>query len=253
LQIHNPKVYDIKRLRDILLLPVSQGISIPVSTFHLIINHIAISSPEFRNGPDDLTTWVDFRRNVSERLNTIESFLLYTSTNFGYDYRNDEEIYLALYKACCQAYPTPAQLVKDINQPLATHHNDLRRILIKHYLEQRFPVSPEFFILELMQFAYMRKWRSFMKRWNGTRSAGIGKNIDMWTCFWAIMARSGHEYHIRHTLRENFDEMMDEGGHLVLNRDVARAIERCLQVVDPYANEFHNQRRVVTSMLETLE
>jgi hypothetical protein len=99
----------------------------------------------------------------------------------------------------------------------------------------------------------MRKWRSFLKRWNWTRVAGVGKDIDMWCFFWFILARGRNEEIIRFALRENYDEMMDEGGHLCLNRDVARGIERCLEIVDPMEREFQKQRKVVTSMLESLD
>ena len=252
LQMFDPQAYPIQRLLDLLLLPVSQGISIPVSTFHLILNHIALTSPEHRNIDQEAEDTQTFRQNVHRRLRTMESVIRCMKSQFGYDYAHDEEIYLSLYKACCQPYPNLADLVDTIALPLPKHHNDHRRLLIRHYFDRNLPMSPELYTLELLQFAHMHKWRSFLKRWSWARSAGIGKDADMWTLFWCLLARSQNEMYIRHALRENYEEMMNEGGHLMLNRNIAIGISKCVELVDPEGKEFKIQRKVSERLLESL-
>ena len=252
LQTFDHEQYSMRRLLDLLLLPVSQGITIPRSTFHLILNHIAISSPEHRDDEKEAQDGGVFFVNAHKRLYLMDPFIKAMKAQFGYDYTRDEEVYLALYKACCQPYQTIPELVASIDQPLPRHHNDYRRILIKYYLEKKLPASPEFFVLELMQFAHMHFWRSFLKRWNWAQAAGIGKDADTWAMFWCSIARGRHEWVIRKALRENYEEMMNEGNHLVLNRSIAIGLSKCIDLVDPEGEEFAVQRKVSNRMLETL-
>ena len=58
-----PTNFRIRRILDILLLPVSQGITIPRSTFHLILNHIAVSSPEHRDNKAEANDHSVFNSN----------------------------------------------------------------------------------------------------------------------------------------------------------------------------------------------
>lgn len=253
LQMHDHTQYPIQRLRDIILLPVSQGISIPLSTFHVILNHIALSSPENRDPEKEAVDAPFFRQMIDNRLATMYLFLKCMKLQFGYDYTCDEEVYLALYKACCQPYPTLAQFVNDIDLPLPLHHNEHRRMLIKHYFEKNLPVSPELFVLELLQFAHMRKWRSFLKRWGLTREAGVGKDADMWSLFWCILARGADQASIRSALRHNYHEMLDEGPQLVFNKSMATGLTKCLDVVDPNGVEFREHRMAAEGLLKSFD
>lgn len=253
LQMYDHKQYPIQRLRDILLLPVSQGISIPLSNFHVILNHIALSSPENRNFEEEMKNEYIFHKCVQGRLAAMDLFLRCMKSQFGYDYSRDEEVYLALYKACCQPYPTLPQLIDDINLPLRKHHNDYRRILIKQYFQKSLPISPELFVLELLQFAHMRKWRSFLKRWNWARDAGVGKDADMWSLFWVLLARGADQASIRMALRYNYHEMLDEGSHLVFNKSTAIGLTKCLDIVDPNGVEFVKHRSVAEGLSKSFE
>ena len=134
--------YPVRRILDILLLPISQGISIPRSTFHLILNHIAME----RSGSiNDAST---SKGEMFQRLQVMSTVIKDMKADFGYDYRQDEEVYLALYKACCQPMPTIFELIRDINEPLKHHELDYYKLLIKFYADKHIPMSPEFFILE---------------------------------------------------------------------------------------------------------
>jgi hypothetical protein len=239
--------YPIRRVLDILLLPVSQGISIPVSTFHLILNHIATE----RQGTD--TDTFTLKGEMFQRLEVMSTVIRQMKSDFGYDYSHDEEIFLALYKACCQPFPTIAELIRDIEKPLVHHEVEYHKLLIKFYADKYIPMSPEFFILELMSFAHQHKWRSFRKRWSYTQPHAVHKDTDMWTVFWGCLARGQDEYFIRLALRDHFPEMMDEGESLVMNRNIGIALARCLEIADPQKNEYHVQRRAVDRILETFE
>jgi ribosomal silencing factor RsfS len=249
LQMYDHKQYPLQRLCDILLLPVSQGISIPLSTFHVILNHIALSSPEHRNAEKEAENSQSFHENVDNRLAAMDVFLECMKLQFGHSYTNDEEVYLALYKACCQPFSTLTQSVKDIDLPLPWHYNDHRRMLIKHYFEKNLSISPELFMLELLQFAHMRKWRSFLKRWDLTPESGVGKDADMWSMFWCTLARGADQTYIRYALRRNYPEMLDEGPQLVFNKSMAIGLVKCLDVVDPNGVEFKEHRRVAERLL----
>jgi hypothetical protein len=249
LEMVSPTQYRVRKLLELLLLPVSQGISIPRSTFHLILNHIATSSPERRDIEAEATDYPTFLKNVHRRLVLMNNFLQVMKTDFGYECRHDEEVYLALYKACSQPFPTLCDLIRDIDLPLPTHHSEVRKLRIAYYLDQNLPLSPEFFILELMGFAHRGKWESFLKRWRWTVDSGIGKDADMWAVFWGCLARGGHEYHIRTALKDHYHEMLDEGEHLVFNENIGIALGKCLEIVDPEEREFHGHRFAVRSML----
>jgi len=256
LQMHDHRQYPIGRLRDILLLPVSQGISIPRSAFHVILNHIALSSPENRDNWRESQIENIFRRNVTDRLATLDSFLQCMKSQFGYDYTHDEEVYLAAYKACCQPYPTLTQLINDIDLPLPRHHNEERRILIQQYFQRNMLFSPEFFVLELLQFAHMQKWRSFLKRWNVTRNVGLGKDADMWSLFWCTLARGADQVTIRSALRHNFHEMLDEGFGTAVSKSMksmAIGLLKCVEIVDPNRLEFTEQRDVAERLLNRFQ
>ena len=97
----------------------------------------------------------------------------------------------------------------------------------------------------------MGKWGSFFKRWRWTVSSGIGKDADMWAMFWACLARGGHEYHIRTALKDHYNEMLDEGEHLMFNENIGIALEKCLEIVDPEESEFHGQRFAVRRMVNS--
>src|SRR5579862_1686465 len=250
LQMFDPAQYPIRRLPDLLLLPVSQGISVPPSTFHLILNHIALTSPEHRDVEREAEDRQTFEKNVHERLCAMNSIIQMMKSQFGYDYAHDEEVYLSLFKACCQPYPTLIELFDNIDRPLPKHHSYSRRILITHYLQKNLPISPEFFILELLQFAHMHMWRSFLKRWHRAGLAGIGKDADLWSLFWGCLARSQNEIYIRQALRENHEEMMNEGNGVVLNRSIAIGISKCVDLVDPEGKEFKVQRKMAESLLD---
>ena len=252
LQTQFPSQYPILRLLDVLLLPISQGIAIPVSTFHSILNHIALASPEHRDVDQEELHYGIFLKNVRRRLRAMQIFIHGMKSQFGYEYAKDEEVYLALYKASCQPYPTISELIRDIDLPLPKHHRDERRMLITHYFNQAVPMTPEFFILELLQFGHLHKWRSFLKRWRWATEAGIVKDEDMWTVFWACLARGRHEYYIRYALRESYYDMMEDGKQLILNRNIGIALAKCLEIVDPEEREFRNQRRAAKSMVEAI-
>jgi hypothetical protein len=251
LEMVSPTQYRTRRLLELLLLPVSQGISIPRSMFHLILNHIATSSTELRDVEAEATHYPTFLKNVHLRLALMNHFLQVMKTDFSYDCLHDEEVYLALYKACSQPYPTLSDLIRDIDLPLPMHHYDARKLRITYYLDQNLPMSPEFFILELMGFALRGKWESFFKRWHWTVESGIGKDADMWAMFWGCLARGGHEYHIRTALKDHYPEMLDEGDHLVFNENIGIALDKCLKLVDPKKREFRGQRFAVRSMLRS--
>ena len=250
LEMVSPTQYRIRRVLELLLLPVSQGIGIPRSTFHLILNHIATASSERRDVEAEASDYPTFQKNVHRRLVLMNHFLQAMKTDFGYDCLHDEEVYLALYKACSQPYPTLQDLIRDIDLPLPIHHHDVRKLRIMYYLDQNLPLSPEFFTLEVMGFALSRKWQSFLKRWRWTVDCGIGKDAEMWAMFWACLARGGHEYHIRTALKDHYNEMLDEGEHLVFNENIGIALGKCLEIVDPEEGEFKGHRFAVRSMLK---
>lgn len=253
LHMHSPNHYSIRRLLDVLLLPVSQGITISKSTLHLILNHIAISSPEHRDAHKEAEDSSLFLKNVNHRIQEIGFFVEVMKSRFGHDTIHDEEVYLAICKACCQPFQSLNEFIRDIDLPIPNHHIEghLRRA-IGDYFHENLRVSPEYFLLELLQFAHTGKWKSFLKRWGRTRSVGIGRDADMWTFFWACLARGQDEYHIRYALREYYNEMLDEGDYLVLNRNVATALVKCIDIVDPQELEFEQQRRVAKNILESI-
>jgi len=251
LEMVSPTQYRIRRLLELLLLPVSQGISIPRSTFHLILNHIATSSLERRDVEAEAIDYRTFQKNVHLRLVLMNHFLQVMKSDFGYDCRHDEEVYLALFKACSQPYPSLQDLIRDIDLPLPVHHPEVRKLRIAYYLDQNLPLSPEFFMLEVVGFALMGKWESFLKRWRWTVECGIGKDADMWAIFWACLARGRHEYHIRTALKDHYNEMLDEGEYLVFNENIGIALAKCLEVVDPEEREFKGPRFAVRSMLKS--
>jgi hypothetical protein len=247
LSMITPTEHPVARLLDVLRLPVSQGIWIPASTFHLILNHIAISSEEYR--PWQPKSLHPFRQYVTLRLQTMILFLNVMKTDFGYDIVRDEEVYLALYKACCQRLPTLAHLICNLDRPLPYHYVEQRGQNIENRFIENLRLSPEFYMLRLLHLAHMRQWRSFMARWKWAQDFGISKDADLWALFWACLARSRNESRIRTALKHNYDEMMDEE-HLVLNRNIVAGLAKCLSVVDPFAREFKKERKAVSSALE---
>jgi hypothetical protein len=251
LEAQFPREYPILRLLDILHLPVSQGISISRSMFHSILNHIALASPAHRNIEKEATDFDLFLQNVHSRLKTMSTIISFMYSHFSYRYIHDEEVYLALFKACSQPLPTVSSLIQDINLPLPKHHRDDRRLLLTHYFQQHhnLPITPEFFLMDILLFAHLHKWRSFLKRWRWASEAGVAKDTEMWTVFWGCLARGQHEFFIRTALREMYHEMMDEGryvgigsGRGVLNKDIGIALGKCLELVDPHEREFEAQR-----------
>jgi hypothetical protein len=252
LQMHDPKTYNLGKLSDVILLSVSQGMLTPVSTFHLIINHIALSSPEHRDNVAE-TRLATFNYYTALRLEGINFFCRFMKREFGYDYTLDEEVYLALYKACRQPFPTLSELVQDIDKPLADHHTYTPMIYIVQEYQKKFPVSPELHILELLQFAHRGKWFSFKKRWGWARTAGIGRDTHMWTVFWSVLARGQNEMAIRGALKDEYPEMMYEGDQLVLNKDIAIGLAKCLEIADPHENEYQDHRRAVERMMEAFK
>src|SRR5208282_2368560 len=112
--------------------------------------------------------------------------------------------------------------------------------LVKFYYDQQLLMSPEFLMLELMAFAHQHKWRSFLKRWNWTKAIGIERDGDLWTVFWGLLARGQNEYYIRSSLRDHFPEMLDEQNGMGWSRNIAIALERCLEIADPHKREYEN-------------
>lgn len=249
LQMHDPKTYHLRTLCDILLMSVSQGMLIPVSTIHLILNHIALSSTEHRN-PGELTSQQTFHKYVNYRLAELEYFCQFFNKQFGYDYRRDEEVYMAMYKACCLPYSTLAELVHDIDKPLTKHYAFPPVVVVVQEYQKHFPVSPELHILELLQQAHRGKWPSFVKRWGWVRAGGVGRDTYMWSLYWCLLARGQNEQAIRIALKDGYPEMMFEGDQLVLNKDIAIGLARCLEIVDPRGMEYHHERGVVKRMME---
>jgi hypothetical protein len=243
--------YHIRRILDILLLPVSQGMSIPVSTFHVILNHIAMERPNNRTIKN--TPRHELKHDQHQRIRVMSTIIKDMKSDFGYEYRYDEEVYLALYKACSQPFPTINELISDIEKPLVHHRMEYYRMLVKFYYDQQLLMSPEFLMLELMAFAHQHKWRSFLKRWNWTKATAIERDADLWTVFWGLLARGQNEYYIRLSLRDHFHEMLDEQNSIAWSKNIAIALERCLEIADPHQREYENQRRATQRIFESFE
>lgn len=244
-------LYNIQRALDILLIPVSQGMSIPVSTFHVILNHIALERPrnqKFKENPEK-----QLELEVVSRLKIMCKIIKDMKSDFGYDYRYDEEIYLALYKACCQPFPNINELISNIKEPLIHHPPEWYKLIVKFYYEHFLPISPEFLLLELMLFAHKHRWRSFLKRWTWTKEAGIERDIDLWTAFWGLLARGQNEYYIRIALRDHFPELFEGRFEVASCKRIGTALARCLELVDPHEREFETHRRQMQRICESLE
>jgi len=245
-----PHHYPPIRILDIMLLVTSQGMQIPRSTFHLILNHIATKHPFPPHG-SHTTSNAGLRVQLKDRLHNMTTIIKRMKADFGLEYFQDEEIYLALYRASCDPFPTIPDLIRDITLPLPLHAFEFSEMAVRFFADKYIPKSPEFFMLELMSFAHRRRWRSFFKRWLWLVKFGVTRDADLWTVFWGCLARGQHEYDIRLALTNQFPEMMDEGEGLRMNRDIGIALKRCLELVDPENLEFEMQRKVTGRILET--
>ena len=81
----------------------------------------------------------------------------------------------------------------------------------------------------------------------------MGKDADMWSLFWCILARGADQASIRLALRHNYHEMLDEGPQLVFNKSMATGLTKCLDVVDPNGVEFIEHRRAAEGLLKSLD
>jgi hypothetical protein len=244
-----PDLYPATRILDIMLLAMSQGIQFPRSTFHLILNHIATERP-FPPAGSDAYHVPDLREQATQRFYAMTTIIKHMKSDFGLEYIHDEEIYLALYRAASERFLTISELMHHLHFPLPFHPFTFSEIAVRFFADKHIPKSPEFFMLEVMGFAHRRKWRSFLKRWQWLVRFGVTKDADLWTIFWACLARGQEEFFIRWALTEQFPEMMDEGEGLQMTRNIGVALNRCLEIVDPERLGFEMQWKVAGRILE---
>jgi ribosomal silencing factor RsfS len=247
LQMLDHANFPLQRIFDLFLMPVSQGIHIPPATFHVILNHIAISSPEHRDPVAEAADREHFLQRVHHRLETIESVLHFMREQSGYVYTRDEEVHLAIYKASHQPFHTLTNHLRDISLPLERHHTHNRGVLKKYFY--KFPISPELFLLNLSYLSHVKKWAAFLDEWNSLLLNGITKDKQLWVWFWALLARGQDAQSARTALRYHFDDMMHTVGKTGVSKDVAVGLGQCVEVADPLGGDYLTQRTFVRNVL----
>lgn len=248
LEMCSPRLYPLRRLCDVLLLPASQGITIAKSVFHLILNRIALTLQGERKGviePPNFAAYSEMQlKSMIQVLRAMEWF--------GHDFRKDHEVHMAIWKATELPYQTLSELVRDLDKPFDTIHRPLLPAhfkLLERY-HQKFEITPEAFFLMISKAAALPLWKSFLTRWRIPKMRGFKRDSDMWTLFWACLARGRDEATIVSALTRDYEDMLDEGEFLRLPKEGLLALLKCLDIVDPQGLTFEKSRWHVMQQLE---
>lgn len=114
----------------------------------------------------------------------------------------------------------------------------LQRVLEKFILQVDLPYMGEESVMRLMNaYAAQDDWERFWEIWRMPPKFLKRRSEKMYLLLWTIMAETNHQRHCQDALRWCFDEMLGENPRIVPSRKAKAALEACLRVADPAAEE----------------
>ncbi|KUI55945.1 ATPase synthesis protein 25, mitochondrial [Cytospora mali] len=116
---------------------------------------------------------------------------------------------------------------------------ELQAVLEKFLLQADLPYMGEDAVMRLMDaYAVQDNWDRFWEIWRMPPKFMERRTEDMYTHLWTIMAETNNQRLCQDALRWCFHEMVSESPRVNPIMEVKAAIESCLRVADPDAEEF---------------
>lgn len=126
----------------------------------------------------------------------------------------------------------------------------LQTVLEKFMLQADLPYIGEEGVLRLLDaYAAQDNWDRWWDVWRMAPQHGLPRSKDLYVHMWTTMAASQHQRRCREALRSYFFEMLNEQPSVTPDGAVKDALEACLRIADPDAEDF--AQKIVVSNTQT--